>query len=239
LIAIDFCYIKSFYQPFALNYDKKACSLAIYIYEVAIMFSFFKKKSINDKAIEFAIVGLGNPGIKYENTLHNVGFLAIDHITQKEGIKSNFLKFKSLCAEAMLEGKHILLIKPQTFMNLSGQAVIEVMETCKLTPENILLIFDDIHLNPGNMRIRSNGSDGGHNGVKNIIYLSGKDAFPRIKIGIGAKPDNLTLADWVTSRFSPQTKELLNLTNEKVYHAVKLIINGRINEAMNLYNQHR
>ncbi|MDR1253767.1 MAG: aminoacyl-tRNA hydrolase [Oscillospiraceae bacterium] len=200
------------------------------------MFSFFKKKSINDKAIEFAVFGLGNPGIKYENTPHNAGFLAIDHIIEKEKIKSNFLKFKSLCAEATLEGKHVLLVKPQTFMNLSGQAVTSVMETCKLPPENILLIFDDIHLNPGRMRIRRNGSAGGHNGIKNIIYLSGKDAFPRIKIGIGAKPNSCTLADWVTSGFSPQTKELLDLTNEKVYHAVKLIISRRINEAMNLYN---
>jgi PTH1 family peptidyl-tRNA hydrolase len=200
------------------------------------MFSFFKKKSAIEGPIDFIIVGLGNPGRKYENTRHNAGFMAIDYIADREGVKIADIKFKSLCSRAVVAGRDVFLIKPQTFMNLSGQAVVEVMQFYKLPADKVILLFDDISLPVGNIRIRGKGRDGGHNGVKNIIYLSGEETFPRIKMGVGEKPPEWDLAAWVISNFSIEEGEKLKLLNEKIYNALKLIINGRIEEAMNLYN---
>ena len=135
------------------------------------------------------IVGLGNPGKQYENTRHNAGFLAVDTIAQKHHTDIKRIKFKGLVGECSLGGKKALLLKPSTFMNLSGQSVREAMQFYKLPPEKVLVIFDDINLEPGKLRIRRRkGSDGGHNGMKNIIYLAGSDQFPRIKLGVGKKP---------------------------------------------------
>ena len=134
-------------------------------------------------------MGLGNPGPKYEYTRHNAGFLTINTLAQKLGVQIDRMKFKSLCADAMMGGKRVLLMKPQTFMNNSGEAVREAMNFYKIPPENILVIFDDISLPVGKLRIRPKGSAGGHNGIKSIIQHSGSENFPRVKVGVGAKPN--------------------------------------------------
>ena len=187
--------------------------------------------------VELIVAGLGNPGRDYENTRHNAGFLAVDRISAALGIRVDRLKFKSLCGEAVIEGKRVLFMKPSTFMNLSGQAVTEAMGFYKVPPEHVLIFYDDISLPPGRLRIRRKGSDGGHNGMKNIIYLSGKDTFPRVKIGVGAKPHpDYNLADWVLSRFQPDERKALDTALEHTIDIVKLVAAGKIDEAMNRYS---
>ena len=186
--------------------------------------------------LEFLIVGLGNPGRQYENTRHNAGFITLDVIAEKAGARVDRIKFKGLCGEGMLGGKKVLFLKPSTFMNLSGQSVQEAMSFYKLPPEKVLVIFDDISLDPGKLRIRRKGSDGGHNGIKNIIYLSGKDTFPRIKMGVGKKPNpGWDLADWVLSRFTEDEQKALLDAAGKAASAAELIVQGKIDKAMNLY----
>ena len=187
--------------------------------------------------VEYLVVGLGNPGGQYENTRHNAGFLAIDQIAENCGVKLNRLKYKSLCADALLGGKRVLLMKPQTFMNLSGQAVTEAMSFYKIPAERVIVIFDDISLEPGRLRIRRKGSDGGHNGIKNIIYLSGKDTFPRIKLGVGKKPrPDYNLADWVLSRFTEEERKKMAEAASSAAQAAALMAEGKIDEAMNRFN---
>lgn len=186
---------------------------------------------------EYLVVGLGNPDKKYENTRHNAGWLAVDYIADKYNCKVNKIKYKSFVGECTIGGAKVMLMKPTTYMNNSGQAVVEAMNFYKIPPENVIVIFDDISLDVGKMRIRSKGSDGGQKGMRSIIYLSGKDDFPRIKIGIGAKPNpNWDLADWVLSKFSD--KELSDIKDmfENSAKAVELIVNGNIDRAMNLFN---
>ena len=186
---------------------------------------------------EYLIVGLGNPDRKYENTRHNCGWLAIDYISQKLGVKVNKIKFKSFTGECTIGGSKALLMKPTTYMNNSGQAVVEAMNFYKIPPEKVIVIFDDVSLDVGKMRIRQKGSDGGQKGMRSIIYLSGSDAFPRIKIGIGSKPNpNWDLADWVLSKFSDIERRELEKMFENACGAVELIIGGKIDRAMNLYN---
>ncbi len=188
-------------------------------------------------SVEYLIVGLGNPDRKYENTRHNCGWLAIDYIAEKLGIKVNKIKYKSFVGEAAIGGKKALLMKPTTYMNNSGQAVVEAMNFYKIPPENVVVIFDDVSLDVGKMRIRQKGSDGGQKGMRSIIYLSGSDAFPRIKIGIGAKPNpDWDLADWVLSRFSDDERKTLDKMFENAYEAVGLIIDGKTDRAMNRFN---
>ena len=198
---------------------------------------FFKSKQFSNSNIEYLIVGLGNPGRQYENTRHNAGFIALDYLADELYAKVNRIKFKSTVGEATLSGHRCLLMKPSTFMNLSGQAVTEAMRFYKLPPEKVIILCDDINLDVGNIRIRRKGSDGGQNGVKNIIYLSGSDAFPRVKIGIGKKPHpDYDLKDWVLSRFTDKDKIVLKDTLPKIVDAVRLIVNEDIDRAMNLYN---
>ncbi len=199
---------------------------------------FFKKKEKETNSpIDFMIVGLGNPGKKYENTRHNAGFMVIDSIAQKYNVKVNKLKFKGLTSSLTINEKKILLLKPDTFMNLSGESVVQAMNFYKIAPEKVLLVFDDISLEPGSMRIRRKGSDGGQNGVKNIIYLSGSQDFLRIKIGIGKKPHpDYNLADWVLSTFSTNEEKLMKESIQKASLAAELIISGETDKAMNLYN---
>ena len=186
---------------------------------------------------EYLIVGLGNPDRKYENTRHNCGWLAIDYISQKLGVKVNKIKFKSFTGECTIGGSKALLMKPTTYMNNSGQAVVEAMNFYKIPPEKVIVIFDDVSLDVGKMRIRQKGSDGGQKGMRSIIYLSGSDAFPRIKLGIGSKPNpNWDLADWVLSKFSDSERRELEKMFENACGAVELIIGGKIDRAMNLYN---
>ena len=186
---------------------------------------------------EYLIVGLGNPDRKYENTRHNCGWLAIDHIAEKLGCKVTKIKFKSFTGECTIGGKKALLIKPTTYMNNSGQAVVEAMNFYKIPPERVIVIFDDVSLDVGKMRIRQKGSDGGQKGMRSIIYLSGSDAFPRIKIGIGAKPNpDWDLVDWVLSKFTDKERKTLEEMFDNAYEAVGLIVEGKIDRAMNKFN---
>ncbi len=188
-------------------------------------------------SVDFMIVGLGNPGDKYDNTRHNAGFITIDAIAKEYGINMTKLKYKALIGDGNIGGKKVILMKPQTFMNLSGQAVVEAMNFYKLSPEQVCIIMDDISLDVGKMRIRRKGSAGTHNGMKNIIALSGAQNFPRIKIGVGDKPNpNYDLAAWVLSKFTKDERAELDKCAEKSCDAVKLIMNGQIDEAMNRYN---
>ncbi len=197
----------------------------------------FGKKKFSNNSIEFIVAGLGNPDRKYENTRHNSGFIMLDYIADKLGVKVNRVKFKSTVAEARINGHRVLLMKPSTYMNNSGQAIVEAMNFYKIPAEKVVVLLDDINLDVGKMRIRSKGSDGGQNGMKSIIYLSGSDRFPRIKIGIGKKPNpEYDLAAWVLSKFTKDELKLLEKIAENSYEAVGLILDGNIDEAMNRFN---
>lgn len=197
----------------------------------------FFKKEYASNSIEYIIVGLGNPGRQYENTRHNAGFIAMDYIADKLGVKINKIKFKSTVGEANIAGKRCLLMKPSTFMNLSGQAVTEAMNFYKIPPQRTVIMSDDISLDVGTIRIRRKGSDGGQKGLQNIIYLSGSDEFPRVKIGIGKKPHpEYDLKDWVLSRFTDKDKKLISGRLPDILGAVELIVSEDIDKAMNLYN---
>lgn len=188
-------------------------------------------------AVEYIIVGLGNPGTEYENTRHNIGFMTIDTLCEKYKLNCKKLKFKSLTCDAMIAGKRCLIMKPSTFMNKSGEAVTEAMSFYKIPPERTIIVYDDISLEPGKLRIRRKGSDGGHNGIKNIIYLSGFDTFPRIKMGVGAKPHpDYNLADWVLGHFKKEDGEKLEQCFQNAVAALELIVAGKIDEAMNKFN---
>lgn len=187
--------------------------------------------------VEYIVAGLGNPGKEYENTRHNMGFMAVDHIAEKLGFAIKKLKFQALCGDAVIEGKRVLFLKPSTYMNKSGESVRDAMRFYKVPIENVIVISDDISLGVGKMRIRRSGSDGGQKGLKNIIYLTGRDDFPRIRLGVGAKPHpDMDLAAWVLSRFSKDEGKLLEPVWENTFEAVKLIVQDKIDEAMNRYN---
>ncbi len=197
---------------------------------------FGKKKEFSSN-FDYLVVGLGNPGKQYENTRHNAGFICIDVLADKYDIKINKLKFKSLMGEGRIEGKRCLLLKPQTFMNLSGEAVRDAVEFYKIPTENVIVICDDISLEPGKMRIRRKGSHGGQNGMRNIIYHLKNDNFPRIKIGIGAKPNpEYDLADWVLSRFTQSEAKLIKQIADDTVSAIEYIVKGDIDKAMSNYN---
>lgn len=199
----------------------------------------FRKKESSSLSggIEYIIVGLGNPERKYENTRHNAGFLAMDTIAHQYGISVDRLKFKAMTAQYTIAGHKCLLMKPTTYMNLSGQAVVEAMNFYKIPAERVIVLLDDISLDVGQMRIRRKGSHGGQNGMKNIINLSGCDLFPRIKIGIGKKPHpDYNLADWVLSNFHSDEQKRLLPVLEQCAEAVELIVKGNIDEAMNRFN---
>lgn len=188
-------------------------------------------------AIEYIVAGLGNPGREYENTRHNMGFIALDHIAGKLGFAIKKLKFQALCGDAVIAGKRVLFLKPSTYMNKSGESVRDAMSFYKVPIENVIIISDDTALGLGKMRIRRSGSAGGQNGLKNIIYLTGSEDFPRIRLGVGAKPHpDMDLAAWVLSRFSKDEGKLLEPVWENTLEAVKLIVQGKIDEAMNRYN---
>ncbi|MFQ7753128.1 MAG: aminoacyl-tRNA hydrolase [Acutalibacteraceae bacterium] len=182
------------------------------------------------------IAGLGNPGPKYELTRHNAGFMVVDALAERFGCDMRRVKFKGLYGKCKIAGEDAVLLKPSTFMNLSGQSVTEAMNFFHIPPERVLLVFDDISLDVGRMRIRLKGSDGGHNGVKNIIYLSGSDRFPRVKIGVGHKPEGWDLANWVLSRFSGDEQKLLDAVAKNAGDAVELILSGQPDKAMNRFN---
>ena len=185
----------------------------------------------------FAIVGLGNPGKKYENTRHNIGFVAIDALAEKYGIRIAEKKHKAICGSGYIEGVKVILVKPQTFMNLSGESVREVLDFYKLDPETeMLVMYDDISLEPGNIRIRKKGSAGGHNGIKSIIAHAGTQNFVRIKIGVGEKPSGWDLADYVLGHFSEDDQTKLKETMPDVISAATLIAQDETDKAMNNFN---
>ena len=186
----------------------------------------------------FLIAGLGNPDKKYEKTRHNIGFDTVDALAEKYNISITEKKHKALCGSGVIEGVKVILAKPQTYMNLSGESIAEIVNFYKLDPESeMLIIFDDISLAPGNIRVRKKGSAGGHNGIKNIIANLGSDVFPRIKIGVGEKPKKYDLADYVLGHFSKEDRELMEEGYDRADHAVGMILNGEIEAAMNQYNR--
>ena len=186
---------------------------------------------------EFMIVGLGNPGREYEFTRHNAGFLTIDHIAVEENTEVKKLKYKALIGDTIISGHRCLLVKPQTFMNNSGEAVREISQFYKIPPEKIIVIFDDISLPCGKLRIRRKGTDGGHNGIKSIIYHLNSDNFPRIKVGVGAKPHpDYNLADWVLSNFKKDEMEELKKAITKATEVLPYMLDGEIDKAMNKAN---
>lgn len=196
----------------------------------------FGKKKFGG-SVEYLVVGLGNPDRKYENTRHNTGWMALDYIAEKLDCRLNKIKYKSLIGTCEIGNAKVMLMKPTTYMNNSGQAVVEAMNFYKIPAENVIVIFDDISLDVGKMRIRSKGSDGGQRGMRSIINLSGSQAFPRIKIGIGAKPNpDWDLADWVLSKFTDKEMKDLEKMFENAHKAVELIIDGKMDRAMNLFN---
>lgn len=186
--------------------------------------------------VAWLVAGLGNPGLRYENTRHNAGFMAIDRLAADCGVSIERLKYKAKTAEAEIGGVRCLLMKPETFMNLSGQAVAEAARFYKIPPAHILVFSDDIALEPGKIRIRRKGSAGGQRGLQSIIDELGSEDFPRIRLGIGAKPHpDYDLADWVLSRFSKAELAVMEKAAARAAEAAVPVIAGKIDEAMNRY----
>lgn len=185
----------------------------------------------------YLIVGLGNPGREYEKTRHNAGFRAIDVLAEKLGCKVDKGKFQGLYGQVNYQGMKLLLLKPQTYMNLSGRSVLQLSAYFHIPPQKIIVLFDDISLEPGRLRIRADGSAGGHNGIKSIISELGSQDFPRVKIGVGAKahPDQ-DLADWVLSSFSASEEKALASALDRAADAALSIIEKGVPETANRYN---
>lgn len=189
-------------------------------------------------AYDYLIVGLGNPGPKYENTRHNAGFRGLDQVAKAFGIQVEKRKFQGLLGKGEIGGKSCLLLKPQTFMNLSGESVEAVCQYYKIDYSRVIVLFDDISLEPGQLRIRRKGTHGGHNGVKSIIECTGSQDFPRVKLGVGKKPHpDYDLADWVLGRFTPEQNQALEEALSHCPEIVEWMVQGEIDRAMNRYNR--
>lgn len=196
-----------------------------------------QRSSAPSGKIEWIVAGLGNPGLQYENTRHNAGFLALDQLAQNAGAQIQRLKFRARCGEAVLEGHRVLLMKPDTYMNNSGEALEAALQFYKLPPQQLLVLYDDISMEPGRLRIRRKGSAGGHNGIKSIIALTGSEEFSRIKIGVGKKPHpDYDLKDWVLSGFSEEDRQTMQDAFARAAEAAALIVAGKSEEAMNRFN---
>lgn len=196
-----------------------------------------RKKQFNNRSYDYIIAGLGNPGSRYEMTRHNAGFLAMDLLAIEEGFDIKKLRHHALVSDAVISGKKCLVMKPQTMMNASGEAVGEAAKFYKIPPERVLIVYDDISLDVGKTRIRRKGSAGGHNGIKSIIAHLGSENFPRVKIGVGKKPSpEYDLVSWVLGRFPKEQEPDLKSALENSTKAVRLIVNDEMNRAMNLYN---
>ena len=183
-----------------------------------------------------AIIGLGNPGMKYAGTRHNIGFDAVTAIADKYNLSINNKKFKGVYADGHIAGEKVLLVQPQTYMNLSGECVREVADFYKLNPDEIIIICDDINLDVGRLRIRKKGSSGGHNGLKNIIAHLGTEEFPRIRVGVGEKTEGWDLADYVLARFDKDSEPVIREALANVVGAVETWISEGIDAAMNRFN---
>ena len=187
--------------------------------------------------VSWLVVGLGNPGAKYENTRHNVGFMTADTLAGRNGEPIRRVKYHALTSEAVIGGQSVLLMKPTTFMNLSGQAVSEAARFYKIPADHVLVISDDVDLPLGKLRIRKSGSAGGHNGLKHIIQLLGTDQFPRLKIGVGGKPHpDYNMADWVLGQFQGEDKKTIDDAVARAADAVECLLADGIDRAMNQYN---
>ena len=209
---------------------------------MADIFELFKKISTENttsrEPISHVIVGLGNPGAQYLHTRHNAGFLAIDYMCNKYNARVNKSAHKGLVGEATIAGKRVLLVKPQTFMNLSGECVRAVLDFYKIKPENLIIIYDDISLNVGRLRVRRDGSAGGHNGIKSLIEHLGTQIFPRVKVGVGQKPHpDYDLASWVLSEFSKEDLNNLESTFPIVCEGIEKILTSSIDDAMQICNK--
>lgn len=186
----------------------------------------------------FIIVGLGNPSKEYEGTRHNAGFEVIDRISDKYNISVDTKKHRALIGKGIIGGQKVILAKPQTFMNLSGESVRSLLDYYKVDEEQeLIVIYDDISLDNGQIRIRAKGSAGGHNGIKNIIAHLGGQVFPRVKVGVGEKPSKYDLADYVLGHFSKEEQVLMDEGYAHAIHAVEMILEGDISAAMNEYNR--
>lgn len=208
---------------------------------MADIFDLFKKiemtSPVSGEPVSHLIVGLGNPGDKYMYTRHNAGFMTLDYLSQKLSCKIDRSKFKALTCDAVIGGKRVLLMKPQTFMNLSGEAVVEAMNFYKIPIENVIVICDDINLAPGKLRIRKKGSDGGQKGLRSIITLTGSDNFVRVRMGVGAKPHpDYDLADWVLGEMPKADREVFFEAMGRASDALSLIVGGDTDRAMSMYN---
>ena len=209
---------------------------------MANIFDIFKeisgeREAKTNRPVTHLIVGLGNPGDKYYNTRHNAGFLMMDYVSERTGIRVDRLKFKALVGDGEIGGCRVLLMKPQTFMNHSGEAVVEAAKFYKIPPENILVFSDDVSLDPGRVRLRKKGSDGGQKGLRSITTMLATEEFPRIKFGVGAKPHpDYDMADWVLSNFSQSEFKSVCSRFDDVSKAVELIVSGETDKAMNLFN---
>ncbi len=196
------------------------------------------KKTFAASGFDMMIVGLGNPGIQYDGTKHNIGFAAMDALCEKYECECKKMKFNAYMGDTVIGNKRVLLLKPLTYMNNSGQAVGQASRFYKIDPPNILVMYDDISLDPGVIRIRRKGSAGGHNGIKDIIEVLGRDDFPRIKIGVGAKPHpDYDLKDWVLSKFAPEHREKVQTSLNNTVKAVNELLSRGIDSAMNKYSK--
>ena len=196
-----------------------------------------RKAAVPTGPVEAIIVGLGNPGAKYNGTRHNTGFMALDALAEALGVRVEKLQFKALTGDAVIAGKRVLLLKPGTFMNLSGQAVQEAASYHKVPMDRVLVLMDDVSLPVGALRIRKKGSAGGHNGLKNIIYLTGRDDFPRVKIGVGEKPHpDYDLADWVLGKFVGEDKKAIDAAVKRAADAIECILAEGIDRGMGKFN---
>lgn len=184
----------------------------------------------------YLIAGLGNPTKEYDKTRHNVGFSVIDVLADRYQIDISEKKHKALCGRGVIEGQKVLLLKPQTFMNLSGESIRAAADYYKIEPEEMIVIYDDISLDPGQLRIRLKGSAGGHNGIKNIIANLGTQDFPRIKVGVGAKPPRMDLADYVLSRFGAGEQKLMEEAFGEAAEAAVMMMTDGAERAMNHFN---
>lgn len=205
------------------------------------IFDVFDRISSNSSAsrgkIEYVIAGLGNPGMEYDGTRHNAGFAVIDALAKELGEDVNRLKFKGKTAEVTVGGVRCLLLKPTTYMNNSGESIVQALEFYKIPVENLIVVCDDISLDPGKLRIRRKGSHGGHNGLRSICELTGSDNYPRIKIGVGKKPHpDYDLAKWVLGKFGREDSEKMKTSAENAADCIKLMVQGKTDEAMNKFN---
>ena len=195
---------------------------------------FFNKKS---GGVDWLLVCLGNPGDQYENTRHNVGFMVADELAERHNIPVQRLKFRALTNTVTVGDRKVLLMKPVTYMNLSGEAVHEAAAFYKIPPEHILVVSDEVALAPGKLRVRRSGSAGGHNGLKNIIAHLGTDQFPRIRVGVGQKPHpDYDMADWVLGKFQGEDKKAVEAAVKKAADAAECLIREGVDKAMNQYN---